>query len=72
MFEKVVYSSEVLQFEEKGLIFKEGSECSGLWVVMSGHVSLEARIDRLDIPLKLLQPGSVINYFKLNSTQTFN
>lgn len=36
-----------------------------MWIILSGSVSLEAIIDDVSVPLKLLKAGVVINYYKL-------
>ena len=45
---------------------------TGIWVIMAGYVTLEAKIDNFDIPLKILGPSSTINYYKMRELPAIN
>ncbi len=71
-FEKLIYNCKREQYDQGSIIFKEGTESKGMWIIISGAVCLEIRIGSLDVPLTVLGPGFLINYHKMAYIPSFN
>ena len=59
---KLLYKCKLFQFDAHSRLFSEGDTAKGMWVIMTGVVALTFKIKGIDIPLKILKTGGILNY----------